>query len=66
MPDQDVVKGKIKQGLGKVQEEIGKKGGSVRDIDEGQAKQAEGKAQEGIGRVKDAARDIVDTVKRNI
>lgn len=56
MADQDVVKGKLKQAEGKVQETIGKATGSTEDNAAGKTKQVVGKVQEGIGHIKDDAR----------
>jgi uncharacterized protein YjbJ (UPF0337 family) len=64
MPDQDVLKGKIKQGAGKVQEKAGELTGNTRDQVRGADKQAEGKLQEGVGHAKDAIRDVADAIKR--
>jgi uncharacterized protein YjbJ (UPF0337 family) len=56
--DKDVVKGKVKQAEGRLQEAKGALTGSGKD--KANVKQAEGKVQEGVGKVKDAARKAID------
>lgn len=57
MVDKDVVKGKLKQGEGKLQDAAGDVTDSPEDQMAGKAKQAEGKVQEGYGKAKDSVRD---------
>lgn len=60
MADEDVVKGKMKQAEGKVQDAAGDVTGNADDDVAGKAKQVEGKVQEGFGKAKDAVRDALD------
>jgi len=64
MANQDVVEGKIKQGVGKVQEKAGELTNSPKDQIRGADKQTEGKLQEGVGHAKDAIRSVSDALKR--
>ena len=58
--DSDRIEGNVKQGWGKVKEEVGDATDNPQTEAEGQQDQAEGKLQEGWGKVKDAGRDLVD------
>ena len=54
--DSDIIKGKIKQVEGKLQNAKGDITGNSEDDIKGKIKQVEGKAQEMLGKAKDAAR----------
>lgn len=54
MTDKDVVKGKLKQAEGKVQESFGKATNSTEDNLAGKSKQVTGKIQEEVGHAKDS------------
>lgn len=56
---EDQVKGKLKEGAGEAQEQLGKLTGNRRQEARGHAKEQEGKAQKKVGDVKDAAHKIV-------
>jgi uncharacterized protein YjbJ (UPF0337 family) len=64
MPDRNEVEGKLKQGVGAVQETAGRATGNDQLAAEGRARQDEGTAQEAIGQVQhavgDAMKDIED------
>jgi uncharacterized protein YjbJ (UPF0337 family) len=60
MTDIDVIKGSLKQGEGKVQEEVAKATGSIEDNLAGKAKQVTGAIQEAFGHAKDSAKKELD------
>ncbi len=66
MPDRNEVKGKVKQGVGKVQETAGRATGNEEWAANGLARQDEGKAQETAGKVRDAVGDTVKDVKHKL
>ncbi len=57
MPNEDVVKGELKQAEGKAQDAMGDVTGNTDDDVAGKAKQVEGKAQELFGKAKEAVHD---------
>lgn len=61
--DRDELKGKVKEGVGNVQNKAGEATGDREMESRGEANQAEGKAQGALGKVKDAVGDAVDSVK---
>ena len=61
MTNEDIIKGKLKQAEGKVEDAYGDLTDNPEHDAKGKAKQAEGYAQEGLGHVKEA---IADAVKR--
>lgn len=63
MTNEDVIKGKLKQTEGKVEDSYGKATDSTEHVVKGNLKQAEGKIQEGFGKVKEAVKNVVDEVK---
>ena len=63
MPDQDVIKGTVKNLEGRVQEAWGDLTDNPVDKAEGQAKQVQGKLQESAGHLKDAAKAATDSTK---
>ena len=64
MTNKDIVKGKLKQAEGKVQEGYGKAVDSPTDEAKGVLKQAEGHVQEGYGKAKQAVKNVIDDNKR--
>lgn len=60
MVSKDVVKGKVKQAEGKLQDAYGDATDSTEDKIEGKVKQAEGKIQEGFGHAKDDLKKRLD------
>jgi len=60
MPNEDVIKGKLKQAEGKLQDAAADITGSTEDNLAGKAKQVVGKVQEGFGHAKDAIKDKLD------
>jgi uncharacterized protein YjbJ (UPF0337 family) len=60
--NKDQVKGAIKQGAGKVQEEAGKLVGSPEHEAKGIAKQVAGNVQKNVG---DAKENVSDALKKN-
>jgi uncharacterized protein YjbJ (UPF0337 family) len=60
--DEDRIKGAVKEGAGKVQEEWGDATDNPEAESEGVERQAEGDLQQRWGETKDTARDIADDV----
>jgi uncharacterized protein YjbJ (UPF0337 family) len=60
MPDEDVIKGRLKQAEGKAQDAWGDLTDDADDDAAGKEKQVAGKVQETWGRAKDAIRDALD------
>ena len=63
MINEDIVKGKIKQAEGNVQEKVGRATGNRKQEVHGRAKQVDGHIQEGIGKVKNAVKDVAKDLK---
>lgn len=61
--NKDIIKGKLKQAQGKVQEGYGKAVDSPMDETKGVLKQAEGNIQEGYGKAKQAVKNTIDRNK---
>jgi len=66
MADMDRMKGKVKEGMGTVQEQAGRAMGDRRTEAEGNERKNEGKLQNAWGKVKDAAEDATDAVKDRV
>ena len=64
MTNKDIVKGKLKQVQGKVQEGYGEATGSTSNEVKGVLKQAEGNVQEGYGKIKQTVKNAVDNHKK--
>jgi uncharacterized protein YjbJ (UPF0337 family) len=60
--DRDRIEGAVKEGTGKVQEELGDATDNPQAEEEGMERQAEGELQQKWGETKDAARDLADDV----
>jgi uncharacterized protein YjbJ (UPF0337 family) len=60
IPNQDQVKGELKNLGGKIQEEAGKLVGNKEQQAKGLQRQVEGKLQKGVGDVKEAVTDAVE------
>jgi uncharacterized protein YjbJ (UPF0337 family) len=58
--DKDRVEGAAKQVKGKIKEGVGKLTGDAKTQAEGNADQAEGKVQNTVGGIKDKARELLD------
>lgn len=63
MPDENVIKGTLKNVEGRIQEAWGDLTDNPEDKAAGQLKQKEGKLQESTGHLKDAAKAAADSVK---
>ena len=63
MPDENVVKGKLKNAEGRIQEAWGDLTDNSDDKATGQEKQKEGKLLESTGHLKDAAKAASESVK---
>ncbi len=64
MTNQDVVKGKLKQAEGKVEDAYGQATDNPKHEAKGKLKQAEGSVQEGYGKAKEAVKDAVNDLKK--
>jgi uncharacterized protein YjbJ (UPF0337 family) len=60
--NKDQVKGALKDGAGKVQEQAGKLTGNEKQEAKGQARQMEGKVQKGVGDAKEDVKDTIDKI----
>jgi uncharacterized protein YjbJ (UPF0337 family) len=58
--DKDRIEGAAKQVKGKIKEGVGKLTGDAKTQAEGNADQAEGKVQNTVGGIKDKARELLD------
>jgi uncharacterized protein YjbJ (UPF0337 family) len=56
--NKDQVKGKLKEGAGETQEQLGKMTGSTEQEARGHAREQEGKVQKKMGDVKEAVKDV--------
>jgi uncharacterized protein YjbJ (UPF0337 family) len=56
----DKAKGKLNQGMGDVEERVGKATGDEEMEESGLERQGKGNVQEGIGKVKDKVDDLLD------
>jgi len=56
--NKDQVKGKLKEGAGEAQEQVGKLTGDADQQAKGHANEAEGKVQKKLGDVKEGVKDI--------
>jgi uncharacterized protein YjbJ (UPF0337 family) len=63
MANEDTIKGNIKEGVGKVQEEWGEATGSPEHQMEGERKQVEGRWDQTRGNIQEAGEDVRDAAR---
>jgi uncharacterized protein YjbJ (UPF0337 family) len=66
VPDRNEVEGKLKQGVGAVEESAGHATGNEELAAEGQARQDEGKAQAALGKASKAVGETVKNLKHKL